>query len=73
MRELQGRVWRRVVDKADLAGLAEIAPVISTRLSAGRTVAHLLSDASPGPGFETVPGGLEDVYFAALHASRHPA
>jgi ABC-type multidrug transport system ATPase subunit len=71
--ELEGRVWRKVVDKADLPGLAEIAPVISTRLSAGKTVAHLLSDASPGPGFETIQGGLEDVYFAALHASRQAA
>jgi ABC-type multidrug transport system ATPase subunit len=71
--ELEGRVWRKVVDKAELPGLAEIAPVISTRLSAGKTVAHLLSDASPGPGFETVQGGLEDVYFAALHASRQAA
>jgi ABC-2 type transport system ATP-binding protein len=73
VKELEGRVWRRVVDKADLAGLAEVAPVISTRLSGGRTVAHLLSETSPGPGFETVEGGLEDVYFAALHASRQPA
>jgi ABC-2 type transport system ATP-binding protein len=71
--ELEGRVWRKVVDKAELKGLAGIAPVISTRLSAGKTVAHLLSDASPGPGFETVQGGLEDVYFAALHASRQAA
>jgi ABC-type multidrug transport system ATPase subunit len=73
VRELEGRVWRKVVDKAELPGLAGIAPVISTRLSAGKTVAHLLSDASPGPGFETVQGGLEDVYFAALHASRQAA
>ena len=56
VKELEGRVWRRVVDKADLAGLAEVAPVISTRLSGGRTVAHLLSETSPGPGFETVEG-----------------
>lgn len=73
VRELQGRVWRRVVDKADLAGLSAIAPVISTRLSAGRTVVHLLSETSPGPGFETVEGGLEDVYFAALHSARKAA
>lgn len=73
VRDLGGRVWRRVVDKADLPGLAEVAPVISTRLSAGKTVAHLLSDTSPGPGFETVEGGLEDVYFAALHAARQAA
>lgn len=73
VRELEGRVWRRVVDKADLPGLAEIAPVISTRLSAGKTVAHLLSDTSPGPGFEAVQGGLEEVYFAALHSARQAA
>ena len=73
VRELEGRVWRRVVDKADLAGLSAIAPVISTRLSAGRTVVHLLSETSPGPGFETVEGGLEDVYFAALHSARQAA
>ena len=73
VRDLQGRVWRRVVDKADLAGLSAIAPVISTRLSAGRTVVHLLSETSPGPGFEIVEGGLEDVYFAALHSARQAA
>jgi ABC-type multidrug transport system ATPase subunit len=73
VRELEGRVWRKVVDKADLPALAQIAPVISTRLSAGRTVAHLLSDTSPGPGFEAVQGGLEDVYFAALQSARQTA
>jgi ABC-type multidrug transport system ATPase subunit len=70
VRELEGRVWRKVVDKADLPALAQIAPVISTRLSAGRTMAHLLSETSPGPGFEAVQGGLEDVYFAALQSAR---
>ena len=73
VRELEGRVWRKVVDKADLPALAEIAPVISTRLSAGRTVVHLLSDTSPGPGFEAAQGGLEDVYFAALQSARQTA
>ena len=73
VKALEGRVWRRVVDKADLPGLSGIAPIISTRLSAGRTVVHLLCETSPGPGFEAIEGGLEDVYFAALHASRQPA
>ena len=70
VKELEGRVWKKVVDKADLPGLTEIAPVISTRLSAGRTVVHLLSEAAPGPGFDVIEGDLEDVYFAALHAAR---
>ncbi|MCA6271709.1 MAG: ATP-binding cassette domain-containing protein, partial [Phenylobacterium sp.] len=73
VKELEGRVWKKVVDKADLPGLTEIAPVISTRLSAGRTVVHLLSESAPGPGFDVIEGDLEDVYFAALHAARKSA
>jgi len=47
--------------------------VISTRLAGGRTVIHVLSDSVPGAGFEPVPGGLEDVYFSTLAASRRAA
>ena len=47
--------------------------VISTRLSGGRTVVHVLAETSPGPGFTPVEGGLEDVYFSTLTASRRAA
>jgi hypothetical protein len=47
--------------------------VISTRLFAGRTVIHVLSDTNPGDGFEPAPGGLEDVYLATVNASRRAA
>jgi hypothetical protein len=30
----------------------------------------VLADTPPGPEFEPVPGGLEDVYFATLSAAR---
>ncbi|CAN5151813.1 ABC transporter ATP-binding protein [soil metagenome] len=68
--ELRGRVWRKSVEKGDLANLRERHEVISTRLFAGRTVAHVLADSDPGDGFEAQVGGLEDVYFSALHGSR---
>ncbi len=68
--ELKGRVWRKSVEKGDLANLRERHEVISTRLFAGRTVAHVLADSDPGDGFEAQAGGLEDVYFSALHGSR---
>jgi ABC-type multidrug transport system ATPase subunit len=71
--ELRGRVWRKSVERADLARLRERHEVISTRLFAGRTVAHILADGDPGDGFEPQPGGLEDVYFSALHGARAPA
>ena len=73
MHTLQGRVWTRTVDKADLAELSKAHNVISTRLFAGRTVIHVLSDTHPGDGFEPAPGGLEDVYLATVNASRRAA
>ena len=69
-RALQGRVWKKTVDKAEIAALRGRYEVISTRLFGGRTVAHVLSEADPGDGFEPHAGGLEDVYFTALHAER---
>ena len=47
--------------------------VISTRLLAGRTVIHILSDDNPGDGFTPVEGGLEDVYFSTLSTTRRAA
>jgi ABC-type multidrug transport system ATPase subunit len=70
VRELDGKVWIKTVDKADLAALREQHQVISTRLFGGRTVAHVLSETNPGDGFTPHHGGLEDVYFSTLHASR---
>ena len=70
---LEGRVWRKAIDKADLAAQQASHNVISSRLFAGRTVIHVLSDTHPGDGFEPAPGGLEDVYLATVNASRHAA
>ncbi len=67
---LEGRVWRKTIDKADLAAQQASRNVISSRLFAGRTVIHVLSDTNPGDGFERAPGGLEDVYLATVNASR---
>jgi ABC-2 type transport system ATP-binding protein len=71
VKSLAGRIWIKTVDKADLLALREQHQVISTRLYAGRTVAHVLADADPGDGFSPFAGGLEDVYFSTLHAARH--
>ena len=72
MHRLDGRVWRRTIDKADLKSFQDRYTIISTRLFAGRTVIHVLADQRP-EGFDPAPGGLEDVYFSTLAASRRPA
>src|SRR5687767_6796436 len=60
---LRGRVWRRVISKEELGTLEREHAVISTKLLAGRTLVHVYSDTSPGPGFDSAEPDLEDVYF----------
>ncbi len=70
---LRGRIWKKVIDKAELEAAKERYKVISTRLLAGRTVIHVESDNHPGDGFTAVEGGLEDVYFSTLSTTRRAA
>lgn len=70
--DLQGRIWRRVVQRSELAAYQRDYPVISTKLLAGRTVIRVLADSLPGDHFEPAEATLEDVYFAALHRPTGP-
>lgn len=64
--EIQGKIWARFVDKADLAEFQKRHCVISTRLLAGRTLIHVHGETDPGDGLRSAIGDLEDVYFAAI-------
>jgi ABC-2 type transport system ATP-binding protein len=70
MASLKGRIWMKTIDKDALDAARAKYQVISTRLFAGRTVIHVACDTDPGDGFAPVAGGLEDVYFSTLAASR---
>lgn len=63
---LQGRVWKKIVEKDELAAHEAAHRVISTRLLAGRTVIHVHSPERPDPSFDGVEPTLEDVYFTAM-------
>ena len=65
--QMHGTIWARTIDRADLPAIVAARRVISTRLSGGRMVVHVVSPVDPGDGFAPIAGGLEDVYFAALH------
>ncbi|MGH7576591.1 MAG: ABC transporter ATP-binding protein [Longimicrobiales bacterium] len=56
--ELKGRIWRRVVTAGELEALEQDHAIISTRLLAGRTIAHVFADTSPGAEFEAVQPDL---------------
>jgi ABC-type multidrug transport system ATPase subunit len=64
--DLRGRIWRRVISKAELPAVEREHAVISTKLLAGRTLVRVHSDASPGADFEATEPDLEDVYFTAM-------
>jgi ABC-2 type transport system ATP-binding protein len=63
--QLEGRIFERVVDKAELPDLLPKHDVLSTRLVAGRTRLRVHASA-PADGFAPTPADLEDVYFAAI-------
>jgi ABC-2 type transport system ATP-binding protein len=73
--KLRGRIWRRVVDREELASARSRLPIISTRLQGGRTVVRAYADAQPAAGFDPVEADLEDVYFSAVagHLAPTPA
>ena len=66
MRALDGRVWRRSVPTTAIEDYKNRFTVLSTRLAGGKTIVHVLADARPEEGFETVAPDLEDVYFGQL-------
>jgi ABC-type multidrug transport system ATPase subunit len=72
VKELKGRIWRRVVTSGELEALEQKHTVISTRLLAGRTIAHVYAEASPGAAFEVVEPDLKDVYFSVMAGQHGP-
>jgi ABC-type multidrug transport system ATPase subunit len=66
IRSLEGRIWRKRVDKAGLGEVIQQHAVLSSRLVGGQPVVHVLADGDPGDGFAAVPANLEDVYFGEL-------
>jgi ABC-type multidrug transport system ATPase subunit len=64
--DLSGRIWRRVISKAELPAVARENAVISTKLLSGRTVVHVYCATRPDSSFEAAEPDLEDVYFSTM-------
>lgn len=63
---LSGRVWAKIIAKSDLPAVRDKHLVISERLTVGKVRVHVLADADPGDGFDSIQPDLEDVYFATI-------
>ncbi|RMH68937.1 MAG: ABC transporter ATP-binding protein [Gemmatimonadetes bacterium] len=65
--ELRGFIWKKTIEKSQLAGYQRDYHVISTRLVSGRPVIHVYCPEQPDGTFEAVEPDLEDVYFTTLN------
>jgi ABC-2 type transport system ATP-binding protein len=70
--ELDGRVWKKIIQPAELSTYRERFQLISMRMFAGRTLIHVLNGERPETGFEPVTPDLEDLYFATIRGFLHP-
>ena len=70
MGELAGRVWRKTIERSEVEKYRNEHTVISAHLYAGKSVLHVLSDTSPGEGFEESRADLEDVYFSTISGGK---
>ena len=64
---LEGRIWRRSIDKAELPHYEEAFRVVSNKLVGGRLLLHVHGEQPPGDGFMPSQPDLEDVFFTKIH------
>jgi ABC-2 type transport system ATP-binding protein len=65
---VQGKIWKKMIDKKELDSYKSEFHVISTHLKAGRTIIHVYNEVKPDETFEASPANLEDVYFTEISA-----
>lgn len=63
---IKGKIWSRDVSKQELPAFTEKYPVISTRMVAGKPLAHVFSESAPDTSFESIQPDLEDVFFTHI-------
>jgi len=68
--ELEGKIWSRVISKGEVDLYKDKHMVISTKLTAGRTVISVYGEEDPEDGFSAIAPTLEDVYFTAVAQTR---
>ncbi|SHL99421.1 ABC transporter ATP-binding protein [Mucilaginibacter sp. OK098] len=64
--EMEGKIFTKAIDKAELSFYQDDFTVISTQLKTGRLHIRILQDTDPGKGFVSATPNLEDVYFSNI-------
>ena len=66
IKEIEGKIWSKTIEKEELDQYKEDYTVISERLIAGKPEIHVYSNSKPDKTFDPVPADLEDVYFSRI-------
>jgi len=69
LQQLEGKIWEKAIQKAELDDYQSRFKVISSKLVAGKPIIHILSEEVPGEGFKSTAAGLEDVFFSKIAAA----
>lgn len=63
---LQGKIWRKQIEKHQIEDYKNNFNVISEKRIAGKPVIHVMADTAPDAGFRNMEPDLEDVYFSEI-------
>jgi len=70
LENIQGKIWRKKINKEEIEQYKNLFNVISERRSAGKPVIHVFSEVQPDAGFSQVEPDLEDVYFSEIFGQK---
>lgn len=66
IQKLNGKIWRKQIDKNELVVYQNQYKIISTQLQAGKLNIRVFTNENPQNGFASTEADLEDVYFSTL-------
>lgn len=66
VKSVEGKIWKKSIDKTELDQYQGEMQVISTQLKAGRTEIHVHAETKPDDSFTAAVVDLEDVYFSHI-------
>jgi ABC-type multidrug transport system ATPase subunit len=64
--QLTGKIWKRSIEKVELATYEQQYRVVSNKLVGGRPLIHVYGEQPPGDGFAASEPDLEDVFFSKI-------
>ncbi len=71
LEQLKGKIYSATIAKEELNDFRGKYKVISTKVSDGKIIAHVLNDSLPGNLFTPVEADLEDVYFSYINVNKN--